>query len=371
MKFLRIIILLFLLLLAPSPSAEQLVLKNGDRITGAILQNEDGMVSIETEYAGTITIQQDQIQEIVSEEVKVDEAGDSAQEPVITPEAVVEEKPKKRLENWSGNVNLGFHWESDGANKLDFRTDAQGIYEKNKHKLTLKGAYKYGETDGDVDIRSWKFSTYWQYYLRERLYTYTLLESEQDDARKLDLSYDASAGIGYEVIKQERRFLSLGIGLGYTHEEWLPYSLTDKDTLKNSRRAQTTTQINALVSGLQNGSIPPSLGVARDLISSLLTLRDPFWMDTRRTENFINARGTLVFEQSLFEASKLREAITIIPNLGDLGEYQIESELTYTQPLNEKLQFRLRLLNEYDSSSDVKGIESLKSDLTASLGFVF
>src|ERR1022692_3985554 len=51
--------------------AEQVTLKNGDRLTGAILNVSDKKLTIKTEHAGTVTIDWDAVAQFSSEQPMV------------------------------------------------------------------------------------------------------------------------------------------------------------------------------------------------------------------------------------------------------------------------------------------------------------
>src|SRR5713226_2373167 len=51
---------------ASSLFADQVVLKNGDRLTGAIMKSDDKTLVIKTEFAGDVTVQWPAVQEIHS-----------------------------------------------------------------------------------------------------------------------------------------------------------------------------------------------------------------------------------------------------------------------------------------------------------------
>src|SRR5579862_5792752 len=46
--------------------ADQIVLKNGDRLTGTITKSDDKTLLIKTEFAGDVTVQWDAVQQITS-----------------------------------------------------------------------------------------------------------------------------------------------------------------------------------------------------------------------------------------------------------------------------------------------------------------
>jgi hypothetical protein len=57
---------LLVLLLAIPALADQIVLKNGDRLTGSITKSDGKQLVIKTEYAGDVTVKFDAIQSVTS-----------------------------------------------------------------------------------------------------------------------------------------------------------------------------------------------------------------------------------------------------------------------------------------------------------------
>ena len=66
MSKLRVLAVTFLLLCPLSLFADQIVLKNGDRLTGTIEKSDDKSLVIKSEFAGEVTVQWDAVQEINS-----------------------------------------------------------------------------------------------------------------------------------------------------------------------------------------------------------------------------------------------------------------------------------------------------------------
>ncbi len=58
------LLLLFVLLLATPSLADQVVLKNGDRLTGSITKSDGKQLVIKTDYAGDVTVKFDAIQSL-------------------------------------------------------------------------------------------------------------------------------------------------------------------------------------------------------------------------------------------------------------------------------------------------------------------
>ena len=66
MSKLQVLAIAFVLLIPAALFADQIVLKNGDRLTGTIEKSDDKALIIKTEFAGEVTVQWDAVQEINS-----------------------------------------------------------------------------------------------------------------------------------------------------------------------------------------------------------------------------------------------------------------------------------------------------------------
>src|ERR1035438_74237 len=74
--------LLFVLLAVSTVLADQVTLKNGDRVTGAIVKKDGNNLTVKSDLMGVVTIPWDQIADIKSNEpLNVELKGQTAQTP--------------------------------------------------------------------------------------------------------------------------------------------------------------------------------------------------------------------------------------------------------------------------------------------------
>jgi sRNA-binding regulator protein Hfq len=105
--------------------ADQIVLKNGDRLTGTIEKSDDKALVIKTEFAGEVTVQWPAIQEIKSEQpLHIGlKNGQTVVGPVTTSDGKLEVSTKA-----AGNV------EAVKENVVVIRDDSEQLaYEKAQH----------------------------------------------------------------------------------------------------------------------------------------------------------------------------------------------------------------------------------------------
>jgi len=223
---------------------EAVTLKNGDRVSGKIVEESEEAVTIETEYAGKITIARSHIATIG--ELKADAAAKiipAAAEktvakvevkPAAKPIAAV--RPPARLfrgpitEGWEGNANVGFSYTSGNSNYTTMSTGlravktggndnltvyARSLWYSNRNSgrmVTTQNAFWGGARyDRNIDRKNFGFLSY---------------DFERDRPRELNFRSVAGAGFGRHLLKNERSELDVILG-GAWNRTWQRGDNTD------------------------------------------------------------------------------------------------------------------------------------------------
>ncbi len=371
----RIAIAVCLCVLCPAASADQLVMNNGDKLSGTVERIADGKVTIVTPYAGAIEVDADAVQSLTTdvplhtvdesgetvprrfavwdgEWMVVDETGEAAPAGPVTAardaDAAVPPKPKV----WSGSVEAGGSWRSGEKDVLDATLTVTTGRDFGRDRLTMTASAGYGEVDSDVNTRRIKGDARYQHYPNERFFLYAQGGLAHDEPRKLDLRATGGLGAGYDFVKRERLKLSGDAGLEYGYERWLRYSDDELDALRATRRKAAYTAVNNLVSGIQTGALDAQ-GVYDAARAVRLALDD---VDNTRVDRSASARFGLQYEQRVFEKAVLTETLTAWPKLDDWGEYRLLSEAAVVTPLSQMLDLRLSLTSEYQSDTGANGV---------------
>ncbi len=390
------------LLLATTSRADTLLLQNGDRITGVVESIAQGVVTIQTDYAGALEVQQEAVAGIETESPRAVrlESGALVEGPLemregntgvlqggtwlpapppemvglarpgeAPPElaAPEDEEPKR----WSGSVDLGFTHRTGHTDTTDFNLGSTATREGERNTLRLTFTAAYGEADDILNTRRFAGEAKWQYYLKPRLYWYLLGAAERDDGRKLDLRAVGGSGIGYDIIDQERRTLSADAGLTYTHEEWAPYTPWGRDKAKADKRSSAFDRLNQLVLDIGNGAVPLTLDSLERALTIAADFRDPLRDAETVTEQYVNLRIGAEYTEKLFKASTLSEKLVLLPNLDDLGEFRATSELEFLTPISETLSLRCALQTEYDSLAEDSGVDAWSNTFLTSVRYEF
>lgn len=391
----------FLAIAAAAPSAfgDALFLLNGDHLTGALQEVRDGYVVFTTEYAGVLQIPQTDVERIewdlpvivlMQNGAELDgvlefrrgengvrnEAGwqaaplaeVSAVRVQETAEAPAPEEETKKKRQWSGSVDTGLDLRRGNTDTTDFSMGTTVVGETEWDTLTLKGSGAYGEAENVLNTRQYQGEVKWQVYPKDRLYLYGLLGAEHDDGRKLDLRAQGGGGLGYDFVRNEKRTFSGDLGVTYTYERWNPYTPQERDQVKADQRKTATANLSQGIADLGAGNTLQALGTIPEAVR---TLADPLRGAEKRTDEFANVRASAQYEQSLFQRSKISENVTLQPNLEDLGEYRLTSDLAFTTPISKELGLRMNLISEYDSQADERGIDAWDNRLQTGLHYEF
>lgn len=242
-------------LLAGLIQADQVTLKNGDRITGAIVKKDGATLTIKTEFMGTVTMPWEQVAAIQSDTPLnvVLPSGQTVQSSLQTSEGKVELRETRqaippadvvtirdsaeqasyeRLLNpgladlWAGTATLGFAGTQGNAETKTFTVAMNAARVTNTDKTSLYfSAVKASALIKEVSATTAQaIRAGWGYNhtVSSRLFVNTFNDYEYDRFLDLDLRFVLGGGLGYQVWKAERgRFDLLG-GAAYNHEKFGP-----------------------------------------------------------------------------------------------------------------------------------------------------
>ncbi|HSR67583.1 MAG TPA: DUF481 domain-containing protein [Acidobacteriota bacterium] len=204
--------------------ADQVVLKNQDRLTGTVASLKDGKLMFTTSYAGEVAIswaevaslQTDQPQEIVLSDgrettASVAPAGEEGlarlQVPSRTDQVALADivsigiespEPPTWWERWDGTANFGFDLSRGNTDRenlsLSFRPRRQG------EDYRLQAAYQldFSMETGVEDNRIQDGSARYDRFLGEKFFYYFLGGFTTNQRQELDLRTREGAGFGYE-----------------------------------------------------------------------------------------------------------------------------------------------------------------------------
>jgi len=237
--------------------ADQVVLRNGDRLTGTIEKSDDKSLVIKTEFAGEVTIQWAAIQDIKSEQplhVELKE-GNTVVGPVTSSDGKIEvstktsgnmEVPKDSivvmrsdaaqaawerlqhpgyLDGWEGGVNVGFGLTAGNSETKNLALAFTGTRTGLHDKLSLYAGSVY-ETNGlappgtRVTANTNKGGARYDRDITPRLFAFVNADFFTDALQDLNLRSVFGGGLGFHAIKTANTTLDFLGGIAYTRENY-------------------------------------------------------------------------------------------------------------------------------------------------------
>lgn len=224
--------------------ADQIVLKNGDRITGKIVKKETDKITIETEFAGIITVSASNVEKVIEEtkdvqivkvkadveEVKEEKTEESiAETKDETKRTSVFSSSKRRAfgltSGWDGAANVGFSFTSGNTKNTlvtaGIRAEKSG--DKDKWTTYLNALWNRNRVGGlnvTTSNAIWGGLRY-DRNLTKKWFAFGSFDFERDKPQRLNFRSVVGAGLGYHLIKSERTELDIFSGAAWNRTWFL------------------------------------------------------------------------------------------------------------------------------------------------------
>lgn len=248
------------LMLAQIALADQITLKNGDRISGTIIKSDDKSLTIKSELAGTITVPMAAVVQITSDqplhvalkdgktvvgtvsgdtdklEVKTADSGtvSLARDSVVTVRSKDEQAAWERLQHpaltelWGGALDAGLSLTQGNAKTSGFSFAMNAARATSRDKITLytTALYARNQTAGVTitTANAKRGGARYDINLNSRSFGFGLGDLEADDFQKLDLRLTLGGGLGWHAVKAERATLEI-FGGGSMNKEYFTAGL--------------------------------------------------------------------------------------------------------------------------------------------------
>jgi putative salt-induced outer membrane protein YdiY len=237
--------------------ADQIVLKNGDRLTGTIEKSDDKTLLIKTEFAGEVEVQWPAVLEInstqslhvslsngqtVSGTVTTKDgdlaiatpAGGTVTEPKASVTKLLGEAQQTEyerslhpglLEGWKGGANVGFALTRGNSETkslaIAFTADRKTLHDH--LGLYANSVYATNDAPGAIPAttaNSVQSGARYDHDLTPRLFGYVGGDFQTDALQTLDLRSVFGGGLGLHVIQNTRTTLDVLGGINYTREKY-------------------------------------------------------------------------------------------------------------------------------------------------------
>jgi len=251
----KAIFLTALLALTSALYADQVTLKNGDRLTGTVVKSDGKTLVLHTDAAGDVTIQFAAIQEIkTDEELHVSlKNGKTAVGPVTTSDGKIEVATKtsgtveaakddvalirndaeqaaydKSLHpglkhGWTGGADVGFSVARGNSETENLALALNAVHPTLNDKITLY--LSSIDTQNNLATPSTVANLIqgglrYDRNLRPKVFVYGAADFMSNALQFLDLRSVYGAGFGYHAIKSDATMLDFLGGINYTHETY-------------------------------------------------------------------------------------------------------------------------------------------------------
>ena len=345
--------------------ADQVTLKNGDRLSGKIVSADGKTLVLKSEFAGDVTIQWDAIigiestqkvtltlkdgtrftGKVTTQDGKFVVEGETPAPPSApTPKDVIvtvrndEEQQRYDMETgrmahpkfyyfWSGLIDTGLALTRGNSETVSYNVAMKAVRETPRDKLTVYGTYIFANNSSvppsvttanslDTGIRGdWNFSP--------RRFVFALADFQTNELQHLDLRKVFGGGLGYHVIKTPDTTFDIFAGATYDRDSFGAYQLT-------------------------NPTPPPVF--------------------TLVPENIKDSGEALFgeeFDKKFSNRTALTERFSIYPNLTSTGDYRFQLDANVATQLNSWLSWQVTLSDRYISYPPI-GLKA--DDLVLSTG---
>jgi len=231
---------LVLLLLAAGAAADEVHLKNGNRLSGTIISMNEGKLMLETDFAGRLSIDWSRVERIESESpievvlsdgtrVQGTAAPDAASgrlELRLTPTTAAPldlarvaaiNPPVEPAVRFSGRINVGLNKASGNTDTETAHADAELIARSTNHRVSTGAAFTRASKDNRKTEENMLGGLKHDYFLTPKLYFYTAGLAERDEFKNISFRGTLGPGLGYQFFEGELMNLAVEAGPSYVY----------------------------------------------------------------------------------------------------------------------------------------------------------
>jgi putative salt-induced outer membrane protein YdiY len=218
-----------LALLAGAAHADKVRLKNGDVVSGEIVETSDAGLVLEHPVLGTLRI--------AAEQVDAQVRGDAE-----LPAPPVPPRPglfgSGVLAGWNKQIQLGFSGSMGNSETRDILAGVRGNYADDSKRWVLDSGYFNAATDGEK-TKSQAFASLLRDFLfpGKKIFAFAATRYDWDEFQEWDHRLNLSGGAGYAFLDRETFDLRGRLGIGVTKtfgspgdDEWVPEAVVGLET---------------------------------------------------------------------------------------------------------------------------------------------
>ncbi|MEE4216219.1 MAG: DUF481 domain-containing protein [Xanthomonadales bacterium] len=246
-RFAAVVLFLTAALISAPLLADQVIMKNGDIITGNISKIEDEKVFIEPSYADEFSVKLAEVVSIEADETFEIEMEDGSNvdasfahgadgmqtliidgEPRDVPmEGVLMATEPEPWYDRTSHVDVNMTWNGGNTDSRNNLVYADTTLKLGDHRHQGDLTIRRDETDGEYTKKQDLLNYSYNWFFSDPWYMGGTFSYERDPIRELDHRYTAGLIVGRDIFNEASRFLTFSLGAGWSEEE---YESTGKDS---------------------------------------------------------------------------------------------------------------------------------------------
>ncbi len=197
-----------------------LLFKNGDRLSGILIEEGSDLIQIDSEFLGKLSVKRGSLKKIEKPGEATQAKQTEPENPSAIPPAPSKPRPIRSLfqaltfDDWKKRLEFGMTTQSGRRDKTDFsfRLNMQRRFEKNQYRFQSR--YLYGKNRGEKSTDKQNASFLWRRDIAPGVFYQTDTLYSVDEIKEIDLNLEQRLGLGYRFVDTEKFKLSTGAGTG-------------------------------------------------------------------------------------------------------------------------------------------------------------
>lgn len=201
-----IVCTVFLLLAVSTARAGVVNLKNGDKITGKIIEETNEDITIESEVLGTFMIEREYIKDYMTDSQM----------------ATKQVAEKEEAQKWKRKVSVGLSKLGGNDQEFDATISLSANRKTDDNETTIKVSKSYEETDGKLDNKEFDGLLRHAYNFGEakKWFHFGKLEVKKNLDQNIDWRITPSTGIGYWFADEDDFKAMADVGIGFENTRY-------------------------------------------------------------------------------------------------------------------------------------------------------
>jgi hypothetical protein len=342
--------------------ADQIVLTNGDTLTGTVASASGTGLAMDTALAGHVILKWSVISRLSSTTPvravlatgQIVEGtpilsdgrfsiqlvnGTSVPGDLATMRSIEVVRAPARSASWHGAVNAGVDLSRGNSETSTISTNGTGTRLGPRDRLGLYGTYLFsaiGSEGGSVTTaRATRGGLRYDHDLAGRLFGFGFADVENDPLQLLDLRTVAGGGAGVHLLKTAASQLNVFGGVSYAKDSYTDVTTTTTTATESGGGAPFTPPGKGGTPPGQSGVKPNRGGTPPSVVRTSLS---------RSVAEYLIGQD---WGHQLSDSVSLTEALTMYPAIEDVQDYRVSFDLSLSVQLNGWLQWNLNVADRY------------------------